>query len=70
METKKQIQSQNPPILSLEKLPEEISEQNSKAIELLDSWINEDNEQEQKETWEYLKKELDKNRLSDRKFFS
>jgi hypothetical protein len=70
METEKQIQTQNPPILSLEKLPEEISEKNSKAIELLDSWINEDNEQEQKETWEYLKKELDKNRLSDRKFFS
>jgi len=54
METEKQIQSQKPPIFSLEKLPEEISKKNSKAIELSDSWINEDNEQEQKETWEYL----------------
>ncbi len=46
-----------------------VSKKNQKAIDLLDSWIEDGNEQEQTETWEYLKKELDENRLSDRKFF-
>ncbi|MGI8545019.1 MAG: hypothetical protein ACR2MD_16285 [Aridibacter sp.] len=46
-----------------------VSKKNQKAINLLDSWIEDGNEQEQTETWEYLKKELDENRLSDRKFF-
>ncbi len=36
-----------------------ISEKNRKAIDLLDSWIEDGNKQEQTETWEYLKKELD-----------
>lgn len=39
------------------------------AIELLQSW-REDDEQEQKETWEYLKIALDQDRPSDRKLFS
>lgn len=39
------------------------------AIKLLRSW-REDDEQEQKETWEYLKVALDEDRLSDRKLFS
>lgn len=69
METEKQITSQNKPIVSFKNSSEEISEKNNKAIDLLDSWIDEGDEQEQKETWEYLKKELDENRLSDRKFF-
>jgi hypothetical protein len=46
-----------------------VSEKNQKVIDLLDSWIEDGNKQEQTETWEYLKKELDENRLSDRKFF-
>jgi hypothetical protein len=46
-----------------------VSEKNQKVIDLLDSWIEDGNKQEQIETWEYLKKELDENRLSDRKFF-
>ncbi|MFY9221217.1 MAG: hypothetical protein WAQ98_01030 [Blastocatellia bacterium] len=33
------------------------------AIKLLQSW-REDDEEEQKETWEYLKQALDQNRLS------
>jgi hypothetical protein len=39
------------------------------AIKLLQSW-REDDEKEQKETWEYLKLALDQDRLSDRKLFS
>ncbi len=46
-----------------------VSEKNQKVIDLLDFWIEDGNKQEQTETWEYLKKELDENRLSDRKFF-
>lgn len=49
--------------------PETISNKNQKAIDLLNTWIEKGDKNEQKETWEYLKKELDENRLSDRKFF-
>jgi hypothetical protein len=38
------------------------------AIQLLQSWREAD-EQEQQETWEYLKRALDEDRLSDRKLF-
>ncbi len=38
------------------------------AIELLQSWFGDDT-QEQRETWDYLKKTLDEDRLSDRKLF-
>ena len=39
--------------------------------ELLDSWINcsEEEAQEQRETWAFLKKALDEDRLSYRKLF-
>lgn len=43
--------------------------ENVAAIELLKAWRNEDAE-EQRETWEYLRKVIDEDRLSDRKFFS
>ena len=41
------------------------------AIELLRSWreASDDELREQQETWEYLKKALDEDRLSSRKFF-
>jgi hypothetical protein len=41
------------------------------VIELLESWCQGDEEEqkEQKETWVYLKKTLDEDRLSDRKLF-
>ena len=45
-----------------------LSPETLKAIALLDSWENED-AQEQKETWDYLKKVLDEDRLSYRKLF-
>jgi len=43
----------------------------NKALALLQSWyVNEPPERaEQQETWEYLKKALDEDRLSDRKLF-
>ena len=47
-------------------------EKNQAAIALLDSWLNEtdpDVIREQRETWEFLKKALDEDRLSYRKLF-
>lgn len=47
-------------------------EKNQDAIALLNSWANatEEEIQEQIETWEFLKRALDEDRLSDRTFFS
>jgi hypothetical protein len=42
---------------------------NYAALALLQSWATEGDEQEQRDTWEYLKKVLDEDRLSDRKLF-
>jgi hypothetical protein len=41
------------------------------AVSLLQSWNAEEpqEQQEQRETWEYLKKTLDEDRISDRKLF-
>ena len=47
---------------------EDLTKKNQSAILLIDSWLNED-EKEQKETFDYLKKSLDKDRLSTRKLF-
>lgn len=46
-----------------------IPEENKAAIELLNSWLNEDVE-EQKETWVRLESALEENRSSNRKLFS
>lgn len=45
-----------------------LTKRNESAIWLLDSWLDDD-EKEQKETFEYLRKVLDEDRLSDRKLF-
>jgi hypothetical protein len=42
---------------------------NQAAIDLLRSWREEGDEQEQRETWEFLKTALDEDRLSDRPLF-
>jgi len=42
---------------------------NYAALELLQSWAEEGDEQEQRDTWEYLRDTLDSDRLSDRKLF-
>jgi hypothetical protein len=39
------------------------------AVNLLQSWIDEEDSQEQQETGEYLIRALDEDRLSDRKLF-
>jgi hypothetical protein len=39
------------------------------AIRLLESWRVEGDEQEQRDTWEFLKHALDEDRSSDRKLF-
>lgn len=41
----------------------------AKAINVLQSWIDDTNSQEQQETGEYLIHALDENRLSERKLF-
>jgi excisionase family DNA binding protein len=57
-----------PKPLKWEPDPEQ-ARKNQAAIELLDSWLVEGDEEEQRETWEYLKKALDEDRLSNRKLF-
>lgn len=41
----------------------------AKVINVLQSWIDDTNSQEQQETGEYLINALDENRLSERKLF-
>ncbi len=51
-------------------LPQSIapSQKNAALIQMLRSW-REGDEQEQRNTWEYLKRALDEDRLSERKLF-
>jgi hypothetical protein len=44
-------------------------DKSTKLVNLLQSWIDEDDTQEQQETGEYLIQALDEDRLSDRKLF-
>lgn len=44
-------------------------ERREKSIALVQSWIDEGDEEEQSETWEYLVRVLDEDRTSDRKLF-
>lgn len=44
-------------------------EKNKGLIALLDEWLADPDAEEQKETWEFLRKALDEDRLSDRKLF-
>lgn len=48
---------------------EERIKRNQGAIDLINSWVEEGDEQEQTETWEYLRKVLDEDRLSNRLLF-
>ena len=56
---------------ALQLLSESISVQqkSNKLVNLLQSWIDEDDTAEQQETGEYLIQALDEDRLSDRKLF-
>jgi hypothetical protein len=46
-----------------------IKEKQTKLVDLLQSWMDEDDSKEQQETGEYLIHALDEDRLSDRKLF-
>jgi hypothetical protein len=46
-----------------------VQENSTKLVNLLQSWIDEDDTAEQQETGEYLIQALDEDRLSDRKLF-
>ena len=50
-------------------IDEEQAKKNQAAIDLIDSWINEDDPTEHQETWDFLKKALDEDRLSNRPLF-
>jgi uncharacterized protein YchJ len=54
---------------SIRQRVEEQKKKNQAAIELLRSWRDEGDEEEQRETWEFLKKALDEDRWSYRKLF-
>lgn len=55
----------NSPVINAEQ-----AQKNQAAIALLDSWLSEDEEAaEHQQTWDYLKKVLDEDRLSDRLLF-
>ncbi len=46
-----------------------LREKQNKVVNLLQSWLDEENGEEQRETGEYLISALDEDRLSDRKLF-
>lgn len=52
-----------------ERMKQERIERNQAAIQLLQSWIDEGDEEEQRETGEFLMRALDEDRLSDRKLY-
>ncbi len=61
-------------IRSLDNLDPEVARQeqikrNQAVIELLRSWEEEGDEEEQTETWEYLRTALDEDRFSNRPLF-
>ena len=56
---------------ALEMLQEQISnkEKQTSLVDVLDSWLDEDDAQEQESTGEFLINALDEDRLSERKLF-
>jgi len=50
-------------------IDKEQAKKNQAAIDLMDSWLNEDDPAEHQETWDFLKKALDEDRLSSRPLF-
>jgi hypothetical protein len=52
-----------------ERISQTDRERREKAISLVQSWIDEGDEEEQRETWEYLVRVLDEDRTSARKLF-
>jgi hypothetical protein len=58
-------------VLAMQILTSSISlkQKQAEAVNLLQSWIDDEDESEQQETGQYLIHALDEDRLSDRKFF-
>ncbi|WP_448603176.1 hypothetical protein [Thermoleptolyngbya sp.] len=46
-----------------------LKQQQAEAVKLLQSWIDDEDSEEQQETGQYLVETLDKDRLSDRRLF-
>lgn len=68
--TLRQFRQQIPPTVS-PVINEEQAKKNQQAINLLDSWLNEQqDENEHQQAWDFLKTALDEDRLSDRPLFS
>ncbi len=44
-------------------------QRNDDLLRLLQSWRQDEDEEEQRETWEFLKQALEQDRLSDRRLF-
>jgi hypothetical protein len=62
---------QNIPSATLPIINVEQAQKNQAAIDLLDSWLDDDEDAaEHQQTWDFLKTALDEDRLSDRPLFS
>jgi hypothetical protein len=62
---RQKIPPATPPMVNIEQ-----ARKNQAAIDLLDSWLNEDQDaSEHQQTWDFLQKSLDEDRLSDRPLF-
>jgi hypothetical protein len=61
---------QNIPLANLPIVNVEQARKNQAAIDLLDSWLDDDEDAaEHQQTWDFLKTALDEDRLSDRRLF-
>ncbi|NEP55717.1 MAG: hypothetical protein F6K31_01600 [Symploca sp. SIO2G7] len=61
---------QNLPSTTLSVINPEQARKNQAAIDLLDSWLEDDEDaSEHQQAWEFLKVALDEDRLSDRPLF-
>lgn len=68
LDTLRQFRQNRPPlpIVNIEQ-----ARKNQAAIDLLDSWLDDDEDAaEHQQTWDFLKTALDEDRLSDRPLFS
>ena len=62
---RQKIPSTTPPVINVEQ-----ARKNQAAIDLLDSWLDEDEDaSEHQQAWDFLKTALDEDRLSDRPLF-
>ncbi|MDR9895826.1 hypothetical protein G7B40_014820 [Aetokthonos hydrillicola Thurmond2011] len=62
---RQKITSTAPPVINIEQ-----ARKNQAAIDLLDSWLDEDEDaSEHQQAWDFLKTALDEDRLSDRPLF-